>query len=125
MPPRITHDDKRVADATVKMNNIRSQNAAARAGINPGDTGHPHGLPWANLTVSAGGENFASGAYLKKRLAEIGTAVDKVLASYETRLATTSRALSDTRRGATDTERDNVSHANDLTIPPPAATWTN
>ncbi|MFG1871489.1 hypothetical protein [Micromonospora arborensis] len=124
MPNRITHQDQSVADATTKMNGLRAQNASARAGINPGDTGHPHGLPWANLTVSAGGENFASGAYLKKRLAEVGTMVDKVLGSYETRLATTSRALTDTRHGATDTERNNISTANNLTIPP-AATWTN
>ncbi|MEU7800449.1 hypothetical protein AB0J14_28985 [Micromonospora arborensis] len=124
MPDRITHHDQTVADATAKMNGLRAQNASARAGINAGDTGHPHGLPWANLTVSAGGENFASGAYLKKRIAEIGTMVDKVLGSYETRLATTSRALTDTRQGATDTERDNIKTANNLTIPP-AASWTN
>ncbi|MFI6785121.1 hypothetical protein [Micromonospora sp. NPDC050276] len=123
MPPKITHDDQRLADATKTMNDLRRQNGSARAGINPGDTGHPHGIPWANLTVAAGGDTFPSGAYLKKRIGEIGAAVDKVLVSYETRLASTSRALSDTRRGAADTERDNTNKANNVGIPP--ATGTN
>ncbi len=111
MPPRIRYDDEKLETALRTINGFRQKNAAARAGLNPAAAGDGGGTAWAGLTVIAGGEGFASGMLVKRRIEEIGRAVDKVLADHETKLAAMSRALIGTRRISDETEKENIDTA--------------
>ncbi|WP_206025246.1 hypothetical protein [Micromonospora zingiberis] len=114
-------------------------------GINPGDRARPAGTPWVNLAVRAGGGGagatstgggtagggassggaagggggggtFAPGAFLERRVAEVGAQVDGLLVMYQTTLSTAARALTNTDNEAANTENNNNSNANRLTI---------
>ncbi|MEV4759976.1 hypothetical protein AB0J86_33435 [Micromonospora sp. NPDC049559] len=117
---KITYTSSAVEAMTKRVDDWRAQIGAARMGINAADGGHTHGVPWANLTVAAGGDNFTSGAYLEKRLVEVGGLVDKLLTGFETKLSSTSKALRATGDKAAETEKSNTSKASQLTVTPPA-----
>ncbi|MCM4084243.1 hypothetical protein [Paractinoplanes hotanensis] len=118
MPPKekITHTSSAVDTMNRKVTGWRAQLGAARLGINPGNPAHPHGTPWATLTVAAGGAGFTTGAYLEKRVGEVGLKIDTVLTAFQTTLGTSSRALTNTDDEATSTEKKNTDNANRLTI---------
>ncbi|MEU4339260.1 hypothetical protein AB0F59_32205 [Micromonospora lupini] len=118
MPEKITFNHGAVDGMGSRVNAWRAQTTSARSGSNPNDAGHPNGKPWASLSVNAGSDTFTSGAFLKKRVGEVGAAVDKLLAAYETLLGSTLRTgLRNAGELADETEKTNVTNASRVTLP--------
>ncbi|MEU4556722.1 hypothetical protein [Micromonospora violae] len=125
MPPGIRHDDTRLEEARTNTNKLRVDINSVRSGFNPNDVGHPHGLPFNNLTVAAGGDAFPSGVNFEAKVKEVGGAIDKLLQTHEGSLARLTRALTINLQLGDDAELRNLKTANTVGLPSLTTNTTN
>ncbi|RKR86739.1 hypothetical protein BDK92_1004 [Micromonospora pisi] len=110
--PRITVDEDFIREVQTRLTEMRNQVSGVRAGVDPTDMGHTHGMPWANLEVIPGGENFASGAAVKTRIRTVGGLVDTKLAAFDKKLADYAQGLGNILLSSENIERANANAAN-------------
>jgi len=119
MPPGdIKVDEGFIREVQAELTRIRDEIPQVKAGVNPGDTSHPHGMHFVGGTggasgfqILAGGDNFAAGASLEARISALAAAVDEKLSAYDEKLSGYAQGLAHVIATSDSTEEANSSYA--------------
>jgi hypothetical protein len=125
----ITIDEAFINEVRGRLSTISGQISAVRAGTNPNDLSHPHGLPFSNLQVLAGGGNFQNGVSVKSKVGAIGGQVDGKLTQLDKKIGGYVQGLgnillsTDTLEQANQSAADFTSFLNGTPAPPAPPTY--